>query len=126
MSRELARYAVVVVGGFALDLSIALLALHGLSFSLPAAAVTGFVCAFAVNYLLHEFWTFRREESAVSARRLGLVLAAALAALAVRAGFLTLTAPYADSMTLQYGLLVVAASLSFVANYILLRLFTFH
>ncbi|WP_322994224.1 GtrA family protein [Castellaniella sp.] len=126
MSRELVRYAVVVVGGFALDFSIALLVLHWLSFSLPAAAVTGFVCAFAVNYLLHEFWTFRREESAVSARRVGLVLAAALAALAVRAGFLTVTAPYAATMPLQYGLLVAAAGLSFIVNYILLRLFAFH
>lgn len=126
MSRELVRYTAVVVLGFGLDFSITLLALHLLVLSLPAAAVAGFVCAFTVNYFLHEFWTFRRSESAVSARRLLLVLAAALAALAVRAGFLILAAPYAVSIYLQYILLVAAAGLSFVVNFLLLRLFAFH
>lgn len=120
MRKEL-RYTGVVVIGFGVDFGIAFLALGWLSFSLAAAAATGFLCAFILNYILHEFWTFRRVESSLSFARLFRTLGAALCALAVRVGFLTVITPYVATESMQYAMLVAAAGLSFVVNYVLLR-----
>jgi putative flippase GtrA len=121
MKPETLRYAAVVVLGYGLDFLVAMLALRWLSFSLPVAAATGFLCAFALNYLLHEFWTFRRETSGFSVARLLQAFGAALFALAVRIAFLAFVEPYATTEAMQYAMLLAAAGLSFIANYLLLR-----
>jgi putative flippase GtrA len=121
MRGETFRYTAVVVLGYGVDFLVAFLALGWLSFPLPVAATTGFLCAFVLNYILHEFWTFRREESGFSVPRLFQALGAALCALAVRVGFLVVVGPYAASDSMRYAMLVAAAGLSFLVNYLLLR-----
>lgn len=78
------RYLVVTVIGVAVDLAIgwALTALAHVLVSI--AALAGFVTAAALNYVLHERWTFAVASAPRAARRGGLYVAALAATLLVR------------------------------------------
>jgi len=108
---ELARFFAVAVAGLAVDLAIGWTLAEPLGLPLAVAATAGFAVAAALNYALHELWTFRdgaRQLSAARALRylgvLGLTLAVRLAALAV---------------------LGLAAAVSFAANYAASRMMVF-
>ncbi len=119
------RYLVVVVAGFGLDFAVALAAHGWLSVPLPAAAAIGFICGFLFNYALHEFWTFHRHDSGLSPKRMSQALLAALAALAVRVGFLAIATYYMALGQTPYALLLVASGLSLIVNFVLLRVAVF-
>jgi putative flippase GtrA len=125
MTAEKFRYAAVVTVSYGVDLLIAVLVMRGLSFSLPAASATGFLSAFVLNYVLHEFWTFRRADSSFSLSRLVETFGAALLTIAVRFGLLHVLAPFAVTEYIRIGLLVAAAGVSFLINYALLHFAVF-
>jgi putative flippase GtrA len=82
--RSSARYLAVVLGGFVIDLSIAWASHELLGVPLIAAAALGFAVALSLSYFAHEFWTFERQASAVSARRFVKFVLAAGATLGTR------------------------------------------
>ncbi|WP_047147105.1 GtrA family protein [Aquamicrobium sp. LC103] len=125
MQGEKLRYATVVVIGYGIDLLMSIFAIRNLSFSLPAASATGFLLAFLLNYVLHEFWTFRRDHSGLSLLRFVQSLGAALLALALRVGFLAALGSLVMTEYAQYAMLIAAAGFSFLVNYALLRLAVF-
>ena len=89
--RPALRYPVVILGGFAIDLSIAWISHEVFGIDLVAAAALGFVVAMAMSYFAHEFWTFRRASSAVSGRRFIKFVLASGATLATRLALVWLT-----------------------------------
>lgn len=78
------RYPVAILGGFAIDLSIAWVSHEVFGIDLVAAAALGFVVATTISYFAHEFWTFRRASSALSGRRFIKFVLASGATLATR------------------------------------------
>lgn len=67
--KELTRFFLVSVGGFVIDVTIAYAIATMLGVPLWIAAATGFTLAALGNYVLHESWTFRREDSSLSSKR---------------------------------------------------------
>lgn len=121
---EMLRFFVVAVGGLVIDLAIAWSAAHFLGLPLWAAAGLGFVVAAALNYVLHELWTFREGEQELSAGRATRYGVALAATLAVRVATVALLAGlFGQGYALP--ILVAGAGVSFCANYLLSKYFVF-
>lgn len=119
VSAELLRFGAVTVLGLAIDVGLAwaLASLAGLP--LPLAAVCGFLVAAAVNYVLHEFWTFTSGARRASAKRglaylagLGLTLATRLAVVTALSRYV-----FADPAA-RLPVLAIAVGCSFVVNFL--------
>lgn len=119
--RSGARYLAVAVIGFAADLGLALALNRLLGLDLTLAAGGGFVGALLLNYLMFEFWVFRADRAALSARRLAATAGSAVIALAVRlaavAGLGALIQP--EGAVVTGGVLIIAAGLSLIVNWAL-------
>ncbi|WDF72864.1 GtrA family protein [Novosphingobium sp. KACC 22771] len=119
---ELVRYTVVAVLGLGVDVGIGYGARRLLGMPLVAGAALGFLVGVAFNYVLFEFWVFRYGR--LTWLRLGKAYAASQGAIVVRLGCvwalgrLLAGLPQADLIVL-----VGAAGISFVVNFILTRLF---
>lgn len=114
---ELIRFGLVTVLGLGIDLGLAwtLATLAGLP--LPAATLGGFLVAAAINYVLHEFWTFSSGARKASAAR-GLAYAAGLGlTIGTRLLVVTLLAPLAAAAG-NLPVLLVAVGCSFVVNFL--------
>lgn len=128
LSLPVVRFGVVAVAGLVVDLSIAwaLAALAGVP--LPLAALAGFLCAAAFNYLLHEVWTFGGGGSP-SAGRGALYLLVLGLTLGVRVGSVAALEMLRDLLLPGAGwrlpVLVLATGLSFATNYLLSRTLVF-
>lgn len=127
MSRSLptmVRFGIVALIGLAVDLSVArTLAWTGIA--LPLAAAGGFAVGAAVNYALHEGWTFRSGRAGgLSARRAGAYLGTLLIVLAVRVATVAALERLAPELP-DMGILVAGVSLSFCVNWALSRHFVF-
>lgn len=126
---ELLRFGLVAVLGLGLDLSLAwgLAALAGVPLTLAATA--GFCAAAGLNYLLHEYWTFRHGAPQPSLGRalrylgvLGITLVIRLAGVAVLA---RLAGPAGETPVMQFAILLAATGISFVANYFTSKMLVF-
>ena len=124
-SAEFLRFLLVAVAGLIVDISLAwgLSALLGVNLALAAAG--GFACGAALNYFLHEFWTFRRTERRLSLARMLRYVGALGATLATR-----LAVVYALSQILTVAqsdliILLLATILSFGVNYLVSKRFVF-
>ncbi len=124
-SAEFLRFLAVALAGLIVDISLAwgLSTLFGVNLLLAAA--TGFASGATFNYLLHEFWTFRRAERRLSLTRmlryggaLGTTLATRLAVVYALSQVLTM----AQSDLI---ILLLATILSFAVNYLVSKLFVF-
>lgn len=91
----MARYLIVVIGGFVVDISIALLMHEIFGIDLVVAAALAFVVAMTLSYFVHEFWTFRRAYSAYSTARLSKFAIASCATLTTRLLIVSLSASMA-------------------------------
>ena len=121
---EALRFFAVSVAGLVLDLAVAWSAARLFGLPLWLAAATGFAVAAAMNYALHELWTFRagaRQLSAGRALRYGAALAATLAARV--AAVALLAALWGDNRALP--VLVAGAGVSFCVNYLISKFFVF-
>lgn len=113
---ELVRFFTVTVLGVVIDLAIAF-ALHTYAgVPLWLAAAIGFTLAAAVNYVIHQTWSFR--SGPLSLRRAGLYGGVALVTLAVRVGIVALIG-IAVPGAWPLAILVCGAGGSFVVNFVL-------
>lgn len=123
-ARPVVRFGIVAMLGLAVDLGTAwLLAMAGLP--LPAAAAAGFVVAAAVNYVVHERWTFRTGARLSTTRgsRYVTVLAVTLGVRVTTVSILEYTVfPESGQRALP---LLFAVAVSFFINYLLSRRFVF-
>jgi putative flippase GtrA len=121
---EPVRFLVVAVTGLIVDLAVAWSVAHFLGLPLWLAAAVGFFVAAAMNYVLHELWTFRagmQRISAGRATRYGIALAATLGVrVATVAG---LSGTFGSNYVLP--VLVAGAGVSFCVNYLLSKHFVF-
>ena len=122
---EAARFFAVAVAGLVLDLAVAWCAARFLGLPLWLAAAVGFVVASAMNYALHELWTFRkgaRRLSAGRALRYAVGLAVTLTARVVAVA--ALAAALGDDWVLS--VLLAGAGVSFGVNFLISKYFVFH
>jgi putative flippase GtrA len=124
LSGDLIRFGVVSVLGLCVDLAVAWMLARWLP--LPAAAFGGFLAGAALNYGLHEAWTFASKDRRPSVRRGGLYLLTLGITLGVRvasvAALEALVFPAPDQALMA---LVAATGLSFVVNYLLSKYVVF-
>lgn len=121
---ELARFFAVTVLGVILDLSIAF-ALHTWAgVPLWLAAATGFTLAAAVNYVIHQSWSFGGGLASLSARRAVLYGGVALVTLGVRVGIVALLDRLIAGAW-PLAILVAGAGGSFFVNFALSKFVVF-
>lgn len=121
---EMLRFFAVTVLGVVLDIAIAF-ALHELgSVPLAWAAVVGFVCAAAANYVLHQLWSFQGGARQLSLARAARYAGVAGLTLAVRVGVVALLVGWTGG---KYALIILicGAGASFFVNFTLSKLFVF-
>ena len=123
---EFSRFGIVTVTGLAIDLSLAWTLATFAGFPLPVAALSGFLVAAGVNYCLHELWTFKSGEKAISARR-GLTYLVGLGlTIAIRLAVVTFMARYVfTEPSGRLPSLVAGIGCSFVANYLFSKFLVF-
>ena len=126
LSGDFIRFGVVSLLGLGLDLAVAWTLARGLGVPLPAAALGGFLAGAALNYGLHEVWTFASKDRRPSVRRGGLYLLTLGITLGVRvATVAALEAFVFPSPEQALATLVAATGLSFVVNYLLSKYVVF-
>lgn len=124
-SGEFLRFATVSVAGLAVDISLAwgLAAVVRVNLMLSAAA--GFAAGAAFNYLVHEFWTFRRAERRLSLARMLRYGGALGATLATRLAVVYALSQILNTAQSDLIILLLATVLSFAVNYLVSKLFVF-
>lgn len=124
LSGDFIRFGVVSVLGLCVDLAGAWTLARWLP--LPAAALGGFLVGAALNYGLHEAWTFASKDRRPSVRRGGLYLLTLGITLGVRvASVAALEAFVFPAPDQALAALVMATGLSFVVNYLLSKYVVF-
>jgi putative flippase GtrA len=118
MKNEALRFGIVVLGGLAVDLGLTLILVQATGLSLWQAAACGFIAGAIVNYVLHEFWTFKEGEQRVSPTRIGLYIGVLATTFGARIGAVALLSTIISA---PLPILVVALGISFLINYILSR-----
>ena len=123
---ELARFCAVTVLGLIVDLAIAWTLAVVFHLPLPAAAAVGFGCGALLNYLLHGMWTFGIGWGAFSARRIAFYVIVLAVVLTVRiASVAVLTWVIGDPSGYELAILVAAAGVSLLVNYLLSKYVVF-
>lgn len=120
-SREILRFAAVVVAGLAVDLTTAFTTATALGLPVATGAAAGFFVGALFNYVCHELWTFREAGRALSPQRASLYLISAVLILGVRILVASTLSPWATSPASRFAVLIAAAGASFVLNYLLSR-----
>ena len=124
-TRNALRYLVVTIAGYAIDFGISIATFKLFGLPLTVAAAIGFFVAATANYASHEIWTFSRVRDTNYHLRLTKYIAVSLVTLAVRTSFIFVVEPFAWSDLSRVALLMAAAGLSLIANYLLSRFFVF-
>ncbi|MCP3445127.1 GtrA family protein [Bradyrhizobium sp. CCGUVB14] len=120
-SWEMLRFAAVIVTGLAVDLTTAFGVTAALGLPMAAGVAAGFFVGALFNYVCHELWTFREKGRALSAHRASLYLMSAVLVLCVRVLVASSLSPWAASLASRFAVLIAAAGVSFVVNYLLSR-----
>ncbi len=113
---QLAKFCVVGVSGYAVNLGLYTALVHGADLNYIAAAVCSFAVAVANNYTWNRAWTFRRERGHIAlqgAKFLVVSLAALAANLGVLAALVELGVPEVPAQAIA---IVVVTPLSFLGN----------
>lgn len=120
------RFAVVSVAAFAVDLALALTLRDAFGLAVSQAAALSFVLLAFATYFIHEHWTFRREGSRSSARRMARNVAANMTALTARVAVIAaLEALHDPGMALAAAYIVVGGGASLGVNFLLNRFWVF-
>lgn len=119
------RFTVVLVVGLAVDISLAWWLSAVVGVNLVLAAAVGFVAGAAFNYLLHEFWTFRRVERRLSVARMVRYSAALGATLATRLAVVYVLLQILKAKQSELAILLLATILSFGVNYLASKHYVF-
>lgn len=122
---EMLRYLIVVVGGFVVDVSLALVLHEVFGIDLVAAAAIGFLISMCLVYFAHEFWTFRSPESAYSTVRLTKFALASGVTLTTRLFLVWLSVPLAPLPFGSLARLLFACGVSLVVGFLVNRVLVF-
>lgn len=121
MTSDVVRYLLIAIVGMIVDLIIALIIRRVFALPLPVATAIGFLSAVALNYVLLERFLFGR--TALSWTRLAKTYASAQGALLVRVLVAwVLSRALHGSLQADAIVLITSASISFVANFLIVRL----
>lgn len=123
--RGLARFTLVIVGGLAIDLSVAFLLAELAQLPLTVSATIGFLAGALFNYILHELWTFKAASATVSPVRAALYLVSSFITLCVRLATISIFEPFVTGALSRLAILVAATGVSFIANFLLSRFVIF-
>lgn len=115
------RYLAVVVGGAVTDISIAWLIHELLGVPLIVSAALGFILSMTICYFVHEFWSFERPQSAVSARRFVKFVMGSAATFTTRLAVIWLTSTLVALPGGSIMQLLFAAGVSLVVGFLLNR-----
>ena len=113
---QLAKFAVVGVSGYAINLAVYTALLKGAGFHYTLAATCSFVVAVTNNYTWNRLWTFHDQRGHVGwqgLRFLVVALVAYIANLALLAGLISLGV---DKVLAQAIAVVLVTPLNFVGN----------
>ena len=113
---QLAKFAVVGVSGYAINLAVYTALLKGAGFHYAAAATCSFLVAVTNNYTWNRLWTFHDQRGHVGwqgLRFLVVALVAYMANLALLAGLISLGV---DKVLAQAIAVVLVTPLNFVGN----------
>lgn len=119
---ELLRFAIVAVVGLVVDISLAWMLSSVFGVNLMLAASAGFLGGAILNYLLHEFWTFRRPECQVSMPRILSYCSALGVVFITRLGVIYVFYKILGVTQSNLTILLVAAILSFGIHYLVTKL----
>ena len=120
------RYFAASPAALALDYVVTLALFHLLGLSLSVAAGIAFLAVGLAFYFVHEFWTFRRESSGVSGRRLVGNLAVLVTSGFVRVGVIFTLEAWREPESIWVTVYFIAGvACSFTTNFVLNRFFIF-
>lgn len=124
-ARQAFRFGAVTGAGFVLDLSLLWVLGVALAVPLALAAAIAVVAAGALNYVLHELWTFRSDSSRASftALRAGKFAAVVATTALVRSTVITLAATTTNLDPL--GRVMLAITASYLVGFTLSRTLVF-
>ncbi len=121
MTSDVVRYLLIAIVGMIVDLIIALIIRRVFALPLPVATAIGFLSAVALNYVLLERFLFGR--TVLSWTRLAKTYASAQGALIVRILVAwVLSRALHGSLQADAIVLITSASISFVANFLIVQL----
>jgi len=122
---EFLRFAAVTVAGLIIDISLAWGLATVVGFNLVLAATVGFAAGAAFNYVIHEFWTFRRSYRRLSTHRMLRYAAALGAILATQLAVIYGLSQLLNTAQSDLAILLMATALSFGVNYFVSKFFVF-
>lgn len=121
-----ARYLVVAVGAFSLDLLLAMILREAAGLPVWLAAAISFIVVGMGAYFVHEHWTFRRVESQVSAGRFAQNMVALAAAFTARVSLIAvMEAVHRPEALLAAVYIIIGAGVSLTLNFLLNRFWVF-
>jgi len=115
---QLARFAVVGVSGYFVNIAVFALAVHGAGIAYPEAATLAFLVAVSNNFLWHRHWTFRARDHGAVQRQAGRFLVVSVIAFLAGLGLLALLVEAfgVSEVPAQAMAIVAVTPLSFLAN----------
>ena len=121
LSSQIVRYFCVVISGLIIDLGIGWTLANFAGLPLVYGAAVGFFAGAVFNYVLHEFWTFKADDSRLSLKRAVLYVVMIGVTLVARLGVVAVLTPLASGKIGSLSVLIAAVGVSFVVNYLLSR-----
>jgi putative flippase GtrA len=113
---QLAKFCMVGATGYAVNLAVFALLVHGFGIHYLVAAVCSFLVAVTSNYVWNRLWTFRHQRGAVAYQGLRFLLVSTVA-LAGNLGFLSgLVALGVAKVPAQAAAIALVTPWNFVAN----------
>jgi putative flippase GtrA len=113
---QLAKFCMVGATGYAVNLAVFALLVHGFGIHYLVAAVCSFLVAVTSNYVWNRLWTFRHQRGAVAHQGLRFLVVSTVA-LAGNLGFLSgLVAVGVPKVPAQAAAIALVTPWNFVAN----------
>ncbi|MEL7547319.1 MAG: GtrA family protein [Pseudomonadota bacterium] len=126
LGSSVTRYAAASIAALAIDFVLTMALFNFTDLSLTLSAGIAFVLVGVVFYFVHEYWSFRRPDSAFSPRRLlrnfGILCAAFFARISVIGLLETWQTPGFILSIIYFGM---GVSVSFAINYLANRYWVF-
>ena len=113
---QLARFCMVGASGFAINLGVYAVLVHGVGLHYLLAATGSFLVAVTSNYTWNRLWTFRRERGHVGYQGLRFLIVSTIALGANLLVLYLLVELGADKVPAQAAAIVLVTPLNFVGN----------
>lgn len=120
------RFLIASVAALVIDMGLTLALREATGMSLTLSAALSFILVGAAFYFVHEYWTFRREGSRASGRRLAQNLGVLGAAFLGRVGTIGALESWREpELILGAVYFIIGAGVSFAVNYLANRFWVF-